>query len=78
VYWVIMLYTLMLHLSRLPVLHHIAIHFVLFEVDDSSKRDDCKIRRNKTRSAIVVIYYNSIELRDILSKLVVVCSCCFI
>jgi hypothetical protein len=29
---------------------------------DSSKREDSKIRRIKTRSAIVVIWYNSIEL----------------
>jgi hypothetical protein len=39
---------------------------------DSSKREDSKIRRINTRSAIVVNLYNLIELRDILSRLVVV------
>jgi hypothetical protein len=39
---------------------------------DSSKREDGKIRCIKTRSAIIVIWYNSIELRDILSRFVVV------
>jgi hypothetical protein len=39
---------------------------------DTSKREDIQIRRNKTRSAIVVIYHNLIELRDILSRFVVV------
>jgi hypothetical protein len=36
---------------------------------DSSKREDSKIRRINTRSAIIVIQYNLIELRDILSRL---------
>jgi hypothetical protein len=40
---------------------------------DSSKREDRKIRRIKTGSDIVVIWHNLIELRDILSRLVV-CS----
>jgi hypothetical protein len=35
---------------------------------DSSKKEESKIRRIKTRSAIVVSYYNLIELRDILSR----------
>jgi hypothetical protein len=39
---------------------------------DSSNREDRKIRRIKTGSAIVVTQYNLIELRDILSRLVVV------
>jgi hypothetical protein len=38
---------------------------------DSSKGEDSKIKR-ETRSAIVVIKYNLIELRDFLSRLVVV------
>jgi hypothetical protein len=39
---------------------------------DSNKREDIKIRRINTRSAIVVICcYNLIELRDFLSRLVV-------
>jgi hypothetical protein len=39
---------------------------------DSSKREESKIKRAKTRSAVVVIYYNLIQLRDILLRLVVV------
>jgi hypothetical protein len=39
---------------------------------DSSKREESKIRRVKTRSAIVVTWYISIELQDFLSRLV----CC--
>jgi hypothetical protein len=39
---------------------------------DSIKREDRKTRCIKTRRAIVVIEYNLIELRDILSRLVVV------
>jgi hypothetical protein len=38
---------------------------------DSSKREESSIRRINTRSAIVVIKYSLIELRDILSRLVV-------
>jgi hypothetical protein len=38
---------------------------------DSSNCKDVKIRRGKTRSAIVLIWYNLIELQDILSRLVV-------
>jgi hypothetical protein len=43
------------------------------EVDSSkSRRGDGKIQRVKSRSFIVAILYNLIELRDILSRLVVV------
>jgi hypothetical protein len=40
------------------------------EVDSTSKREDRKIRRDKTRNAIVVIQYNLIELRGAYSLVV--------
>jgi hypothetical protein len=39
---------------------------------NSGKRKDIEIRRSKTRSAIVDIWYNLIELRGILSRIFVV------
>jgi hypothetical protein len=39
---------------------------------DSSKRENSKMRRGESRIDIVFIWWNLIELRDILSRLVVV------